>query len=201
MTWCIIEANRREGAIQMNLNTWFEKGLTADQYIDAMKVNQEGLKSIYQAFEVPAGEENDLTQLREQHLRVIVLTEDWCGDAMVNVPILLKLAERSGMEVRMVLRDQNLELMDQYLTNGTARAIPIFIFIDEDGNEKAVWGPRAETVQRYVEEQRSKLPPKDDERFEEKQKEMYKAMMSRYTEDETVWNDIFYSIKHKLPVS
>ena len=50
----------------------------------------------------------------------------------------------------MLLRDQNLELMDQYLTNGTSRAIPIFVFIDQNGNERAVWGPRAETVQHFV---------------------------------------------------
>ena len=40
--------------------------------------------------------------------------------------------------------------MDQYLTNGTARSIPIFIFIDEKGEEKAVWGPRAKEVQEIV---------------------------------------------------
>ncbi|MHC8520324.1 thioredoxin family protein [Rossellomorea sp. H39__3] len=70
---------------------------------------------------------------------MIAITEDWCGDAMVNIPILLKLAEAAGIEVKMILRDENLELMDQYLTNGTSRSIPIFIFIDGEGKERMVW--------------------------------------------------------------
>src|SRR5690625_6161251 len=53
---------------------------------------------------------------------------------MLNIPIFLKIAEIANMPVRFLNRDENLELMDEYLTNGN-RVIPIFIFIDEDGNE------------------------------------------------------------------
>ena len=54
-------------------------------------------------------------------------------------PIIQRMAEVSQIELRFLIRDENLELMDQYLTNQTARSIPIFIFIDEAGEEKAVW--------------------------------------------------------------
>ena len=95
------------------------------------------------------------------------MTADWCGDAMLCVPILMRVAEAAGMELRFLIRDENLELMDQYLTNGKSRSIPIFIFIDADGKERAVWGPRAPEVQRLIEEMRASLPPKDDPQFEE----------------------------------
>lgn len=117
---------------------------------------------------------------------------------MVNVPILLKICEEANIEARMLLRDQNLELMDQYLTNGTARAIPIFIFIDEAGNEYAVWGPRAPQVQQYVDEERAKLPPKDSPQFKEKQKEMYREFKQRFTTDEQMWSHIYDSIMERL---
>lgn len=182
----------------MTLADWFEKGMTPQAYIDAMSVNKEQLQSIYERFQVNDEDEAQFKQLKSKKLRAIVLTEDWCGDAMVNVPILLKIAEKADIDVRMLLRDQNLELMDQYLTNGTARAIPIFIFIDEAGNEQAVWGPRAPEVQLLVDEGRSKLPPKDASNFADKQKELYAAFNRRFTTDEQLWTNIYNSIMERL---
>lgn len=83
----------------MNLVEWFEKGLTPEQYINGMNVNKEGLETILQKFEVPTEDEAFLAKVQAENLRVIVLTEDWCGDAMLNVPILLKLAEKTDMHV------------------------------------------------------------------------------------------------------
>ena len=74
----------------------------------------------------------------------------------------MKIAETANIEVRFLLRDQNLELMDQYLTNGKSRSIPIYIFIDKDGKEVAVWGPRAPEVQAFVERERATLQIKID---------------------------------------
>lgn len=182
----------------MRLQDWYEKAMDSKTYIESMKTNQEELLSIYERFQVREEDEEKFDQLKAKNLRVIVLTEDWCGDAMVNVPILLKICEEANIEARMLLRDQNLELMDQYLTNGTARAIPIFIFIDEAGNEYAVWGPRAPQVQQYVDEERAKLPPKDSPQFEEKQKEMYREFKQRFTTDEQMWSHIYDSIMERL---
>ena len=122
------------------------------------------------------------------------LTEDWCGDAMLNNPVLLRIAEAANMEVRFVLRDQNLELMDQYLTNGTSRAIPIFIFIDQEGNEVGVWGPRAPEIQALVEKGRAELPDKDAPDFQEKQLAFYKSLGTTYQTDPSTWQTVANSI-------
>src|SRR4051794_23250931 len=105
----------------LEVNSWFQKGLTKDQYIDAMTRNKEGMVSIYERFELKEEDKRTLEAVQSKKLRAIVLTEDWCGDAMLNNPVLLRVAEAANIEVRFVLRDQNLELMDQYLTNGTSR--------------------------------------------------------------------------------
>src|SRR5699024_11613417 len=94
------------------LDQWFDKAMSAEQYINNMKEHRENLQKVYDNFELPEDEEF-FSRLKEKNLRAIVITEDWCGDAMVNTPVLLHLAEKSGMEVRMILRDSNLELMDQ----------------------------------------------------------------------------------------
>lgn len=180
------------------LNEWFEKGIPAKEFVETMKVNKESLQSVYEQFAVSEEDRAFFQGVKEKELRAIVITEDWCGDAMMNVPILLNIAQAANIDTRMILRDQNLELMDQYLTNGTARSIPIFVFIDNQGEEKAVWGPRAPKVQEFVMEMRKNLPAKEDEHFEAAQKDLFKKMGQAFSEDNQLWNEVYSSIKETL---
>ncbi len=181
----------------MSLNQWFEQAMQADDYIESMKQNKDGLLHIYDNFNLPE-DETFFEKIASMKLRAIVLTEDWCGDAMLNVPILLRISEKANLEVRMLLRDDNLELMDQYLTNGTARSIPIFIFINEAGEEVAKWGPRAAKLQNFVDESRAALPPKDAPDHEDKAKEMYTFIGKSFRDNTEFWHDVYESIKQKL---
>ncbi len=81
----------------------------------------------------------------------LVITEGWCGDAAQIVPVLQKLAnEREKVELRFVLRDENLDLMDAFLTNG-GRSIPKVVFVDAETLEvQGDWGPRPEAAQVMV---------------------------------------------------
>jgi len=178
----------------MNLNEWYEKGMTFEQYVEGMKVNKDEMMSIYNRFELDEDDKGALESVRERNLRVIALTEDWCGDAMLNNPILMKIAREANIEARFLLRDQNLELMDHYLTNGTSRAIPKYIFIDESGNEVAVWGPRAPRLQQFITDERAKLPSQDAPDFLEKQKAMYKGVTEQFVKNEDFWNEVSYNI-------
>lgn len=73
----------------------------------------------------------------------LVITEAWCGDAGQSLPYINKLAELNpGIQLRIILRDENLEVMDRYLTNG-ARSIPKLISLSPDlESEYFVWGPK-----------------------------------------------------------
>ena len=73
----------------------------------------------------------------------LILTEGWCGDAAQNLPVLNAIECASeNIELKLVLRDENLELIDHYLTNG-GRAIPKLICIETSSlNELFTWGPR-----------------------------------------------------------
>ncbi|TDE12497.1 thioredoxin family protein [Dyadobacter psychrotolerans] len=71
-----------------------------------------------------------------------ILTEAWCGDAAQNIPVLVAAALPNPLiNVKLLLRDENPELMDAYTTNG-GRSIPKLISVDEDFNELFTWGPR-----------------------------------------------------------
>ncbi len=73
----------------------------------------------------------------------LVLNEGWCGDSGQNLPYINMIAESSDLiDLKIILRDQNPQLMDQFLTNGT-RSIPKLIALDTDTLEvMGTWGPR-----------------------------------------------------------
>ncbi|MEB2787056.1 thioredoxin family protein [Algoriphagus persicinus] len=78
----------------------------------------------------------------------LLITEAWCGDAAQSLPYIAKLAALNPLiQLKLVLRDENPELMDAYLTE-EARSIPILIGLNEDlSQELFVWGPRPEFLQ------------------------------------------------------
>lgn len=80
----------------------------------------------------------------------LTIVESWCGDAAQNIPAIEKIAaENPLIQTRYLLRDENLELMDKYLTNG-GRAIPILICLDgEKFTELGKWGSRPRAIQEY----------------------------------------------------
>lgn len=86
----------------------------------------------------------------------LIITEGWCGDAAQNIPVIEKIAAANpGIETRYVLRDENPELMDQFLTNGT-RSIPKLIAIERSSELiLGTWGPRPKVAQDLFTEQRS----------------------------------------------
>lgn len=83
----------------------------------------------------------------------LIITEGWCGDAAQNIPTIEKIAaESENIETRYVLRDENVELMDKYLTNG-GRSIPKLIALDaETFEEIGTWGPRPQAAMDYFHE-------------------------------------------------
>jgi hypothetical protein len=83
--------------------------------------------------------------------KLLVLSADWCGDAVNLVPVLARLAEAApNLALRLLDRDDHLALMDEHLTGGTARAIPAVILLDADGVERAWWAPRPGPLQAWV---------------------------------------------------
>jgi DNA-binding MarR family transcriptional regulator len=79
----------------------------------------------------------------------LVLTEAWCGDAAHIIPVLHALAKLNPLiTLRFLMRDENPELMDRYLTNGVSRSIPKLIAIDAATREELfTWGPRPAPLQ------------------------------------------------------
>ena len=80
----------------------------------------------------------------------LLLTESWCGDAAQTMPVINKIAnENKNINFKVLLRDENLELMDEFLTNGT-RSIPKLIALDTANQVLNSWGPRPSLATKMV---------------------------------------------------
>jgi hypothetical protein len=81
---------------------------------------------------------------------LLILSEDWCGDAVNTVPIVARMVDRCpNIDLRVLARDENPDIMDSHLTGGS-RSIPVIIVLDEAYEERGWWGPRPTVLQRWV---------------------------------------------------
>jgi hypothetical protein len=127
----------------------FESAPDFSSYLDLVQKNRELWRGVWDRVRVP---EDALEAARQipggWHL--VALSEDWCGDAVNTLPVIAKLAELAGWDMRVMSRDDNPDLMDAHLTNGRSRSIPIVIVYDEDFNEVGWWGPRPGEIQSWI---------------------------------------------------
>ena len=124
----------------------FTQGLTLAEYLDQMRTNKERFVRVMSEATIEDEDRHALRRLAPG-LRVLVITEDWCGDALYSFPGLARLVEgEPGVEMRIFLRDKNPDVMDQYLKRGVYRTIPVFVFFDERMNELARFMERQDVV-------------------------------------------------------
>lgn len=119
------------------------KGLDADarRYLHYARYNYARSERVKAHYEMSDELRTALGELTEPQVW-IVLTEDWCGDSAYSLPVIMAAAAESELiTLRILPRDEHLDVMDRYLTNGS-RSVPKLIAFAEDGAELFQWGPR-----------------------------------------------------------
>ena len=137
----------------------FESALSFPQYLETVRKNEDLWRGVHDRVRLPDGVVDEARKLPGAwHL--LALSEDWCGDAVNILPVISRLAEwLPNVDLRVLSRDENLDIMDAHLTNGTSRSIPIVILLDENYVERAWWGPRPREIQEWVMEEGMKMDP------------------------------------------
>ncbi len=141
-----------------------ERYLTGTTYADwvaAMTRNRERLEAAEKNIQIDPADVAFFKGLpRTTH--VAVLAEDWCGDVIANLPVLARLSQESGkIDFRIFNRDQNLDLMDQYLNRGEFRSIPVFVIMDHDFKEIGSFKERPDSVTKLRAEKRVQVYASD----------------------------------------
>ncbi len=124
----------------------FEQGLTADAFIEQMTQNRERFEANIEAANDLISDD-DRAAFMGKSISIAAIAEDWCPDVIQFLPPIVALARQvPDLRLRVFLRDQNLDIMDQYLKEGKYRSIPVFVFYDEQWNELGHYIERPEPV-------------------------------------------------------
>lgn len=114
----------------------FAQGLRYADFLAQAKVNRDKLEQFYND---PALTDDDIAFFKQAAAlpngpaKILALGEDWCGDVYRELPTLVRIAEATGADLRIFRRDENPDIMDEYLSNnGKSRAIPVFVFYTKD---------------------------------------------------------------------
>ncbi|MCB0736504.1 MAG: thioredoxin family protein [Bacteroidetes bacterium] len=116
-----------------------KNGLTSgpnqtDDYINYTKLNYQRMKRAEKTYPV------SIDAIETDLIYWLIVTETWCGDAAQAIPVIEKLAALFKAKTKYLLRDENLDVIDQFLTNGN-RSIPKLILMTKEFEAKASWGP------------------------------------------------------------
>ncbi|HEY4430540.1 MAG TPA: thioredoxin family protein [Paenibacillus sp.] len=169
--------------MKQNVAQKFGKGLTPRQFVESMTKNQQAFESWYEKFTWE--DENDKEYFESLNhrddLRVLILAADWCGDVVRNIPAVFRILETAGMKTEVFILEENLELMDDFLTMG-GRSVPVVIFADTGGYVLGQWGPRPEHVQSIMREFKRENPDREAADYDSKIAEARTAMGQAYGE-------------------
>jgi len=140
----------------LDFKTLWDRALSYPEFLAASTKHRGLWEGIYAIARLPGWA--TAAPAPDARRRLLVLAEDWCGDASSTLPLVAKLVDHlPGFELRVLRRDENPAVMDQYLTNGS-RSIPIVIALDEDFRELGHWGPRPRELQAWVMASRGTVP-------------------------------------------
>lgn len=180
-----------------NLQVFYDNALTPDEYREKLTDLKDGFDKIYNEHDIT--KDNEFENFKNSEMKLLVIAEPWCGHCMLNLPILFKLAEEAGIDVKVALRDDNEELMNGYLTNGN-KVIPKVIAINKEEKEAAVWGPRAPMTTVIQKDIMKDMPEKGTEEYDTAFKSAITEMKEKFKTSPELWDAVEKDLKATLTV-
>jgi hypothetical protein len=161
----------------------------SEDKLSATKINLQRMKRLDKTTHLSVDLLSELDEFSENWKWTLIL-EGWCGDGAQIAPYINKITEfTAGISLRIILRDENPEIMDQHLTNGT-RSIPVLICENVNTNTfVGKWGPRPKAVLEWVESFKENNPNYTSTEFKEQ-------LHLFYTKDKgnSIYSDLLESI-------
>jgi hypothetical protein len=167
----------------VNVAHKYGTGVKPQGFIQGMTKNQEAFNDWFEKFAWASEEDREFfASLRHRDdLRCLIIAADWCGDVVRNVPVVLRALEETEIPTEIMVMEDHLDLMDEFLTMG-GRAIPVVIFADTGGHVLAKWGPRPQHVQAVMTAFKQQNPDRNAPDYEEKIKVARAEMLAQYGE-------------------
>ncbi len=160
------------------LSTWWDAALPWADYLASVSEKRDIWEANARRASLHADESVRLQALPGPR-RLLVLTEDWCGDAARSVPVMAALAEGAPLvTVRFLPSDGLPEILGRHLTHG-GRSIPLAFVLDGEGRRLGEWGPRPAPVQALFRQRRHAMGAPTPDTMNE----LYQPVMAFYGKD------------------
>lgn len=161
----------------------FQRAMSYPEYVASVDVNRDQFDHYYElatlspadaaffqrAVAAPAGP-----------TKILAIAEAWCPDVYRGLPVFARIAEASGMELRVLRRDENPDIMDEFLLDGRARAIPVAVFYTDPLRYLAHWTERPQVAQAEVRRLRAELQVKHPNADMPTMREFFKDLPQQY---------------------
>lgn len=187
----------------------FLSGLTWTDYVAQMQVNRERVTQLFGETSLSPDDQRDFAQTVASYggqLHITALAEDWCGDAVVNLPLVARLAaEVPGIDLRLFVRSDNPDLEGAYAADDIV-SIPVLSFFNAGWCEVGRWVERPTAAHRRIEDWKATHPgaetlrqssrPEDRRAYKALLKERLIEMMDWYREG--LWEATLEELKSLL---
>lgn len=156
----------------------------SESHLEFSILNNKRMDRLDKTLTISEETQNSLDNLNKG-FTFLVIAEGWCGDAAQILPIINKVAEASDkIEFKIVLRDENEDLMNQYLTNGS-KSIPKVLILDQENNVLDSWGPRPAVASKMVMDYKAQNGSLDED-FKKNLQIWYNKDKGNNTQDELI---------------
>ncbi|HZP27063.1 MAG TPA: thioredoxin family protein [Dehalococcoidia bacterium] len=120
----------------------FATGMSFAEWMERINLNKEKFQASYDAIKLDAEETKALKELSVKEngpARLLIIGEDWCPDVFRGLPVLVRIAEAAGWEIRIFWRDENPDIMNEFLKDGEFQSIPVGVFYTKDHRYIGHW--------------------------------------------------------------
>ncbi len=165
----------------------YTQGFTYQEYLNQVSTNRERFEENDAAFKL---KDEDTKFFKDNirrigGLKALAIVEDWCPDVHRGLPILAKIAQASGMELRIFYRDKNPDIMNLYLNQGKFQSIPVFAFLDKNLLPLCHWIERPAIATRFMNEVAMELAKKklDEEEIRQERRKRSTPMAESWRQE------------------
>lgn len=165
----------------------FTEGFSYPDYIAQININRNWFEKLYDSFQVDPDDAEffrNAASLPNGPAKLMVIGEDWCPDVYRGMPMMARIAEAGGMEMRVFPRDSHMDIMNEFLKEGKWASIPVAVFYTADHEYLCHWIERPALAEREMEsitaQVRSEMPNASDQ-------ELRAAARPRNQERFTAW--------------
>jgi hypothetical protein len=129
------------------------QGITWQEWMDKIERNKEKFQENYDATTLDAADVAAIKALMEKEngpVSCLALGEPWCTDVVRGLPVMARLAEATGIDLKIFFRDENLDIMNEFLYKGEYQSIPVFVFYSKNHEYLGHWIERSKKAREEI---------------------------------------------------